>query len=122
MGDVERIDGNRIARVGIDDNKPILNRVEIADRLDEVSLAVHQNQTSAGLGDILNDHRVQQRRLPAPWRRDNPVTGEPGLVAERQRKLRIEKAVKRCSTQVGIDNLTRCAPILPRADIVAGST
>ena len=59
VGDVEWVDRNRIARIGINDDETILNSTKFSNRIDEVALAVDKDQARVGFTDILHDHRVQ---------------------------------------------------------------
>ena len=55
--------------------------MELFDRLDEVALAVDEDDGSV-LVQIVNDHRVQQGGLAAARRRDDPMTSETGFFGE----------------------------------------
>ena len=107
MRDVERVDRDRVLRVGVDDDEPVFDGLEVADRVDEVALAVHQDQRRAGPPDVLHDHRVQQGGLASARRRQNPVPGKPGLVGKNERQLLVEQPEQRSIPEIRVYDLPR---------------
>ena len=91
MGDVERVDRDRVLRIGVNDDQPILNVPELPDRVDQVALAVHQDQGSAQSFEILDDHGVQQCGLASAWRAQNPMARETRLLGHGERRVDVEE-------------------------------